>query len=88
MDARRQALLGSIDEMNRLQKRLAIVYGVLGVIAFALFFYDGLMGSFVLLSLMLVAISSFWLTAARNAATRHELDTLLRQRDVRNATVG
>jgi hypothetical protein len=87
MDARREQLLGKIDRTNRLQKRLAIAYGVLGIIAFALFFVDGLTGAFVTLTLMLFAISSFWLTAGTNAANRRRLDGLLRQRDVRNAAV-
>jgi hypothetical protein len=87
MDARRAELLGHIDKTNRLQKRLAIVYGVLGLLAFVLFFIDGLTGGFVMMTLMIVAISSFWITAARNASLRRKLDPLLRQRDVRNAAV-
>ena len=88
MDARREQLLGRIDRTNRLQKRLAIVYGVLGVLACALFFVDGFTASLVMLTFMLFAISSFWITAGKNAANRRRLDDLLRQRDVRNAAMG
>lgn len=88
MDARRAELLGHIDRTNQLQKRLAILYGVLGVLAFMSFFFDGLLGSFITVTLMIIAISSFWVTAARNASHRRKLDELLRQRDVRNTAVG
>lgn len=87
MDARREELLSRIDRTNRLQKRLAIVYGLLGLVAFALFFWDGLTGALLTLTFMLFAISSFWVTAGRNAANRRRLDDLLRQRNVRNAAV-
>jgi len=87
MDARREELLGRIDRTNRLQKRLAIIYGVLGVIAFVMFFIDGLTGALITLTFMLFAISSFWVTAGTNAANRRRLDDLLRQRDIRNAAV-
>lgn len=88
MDARREQLLGRIDRTNRLQKRLAVVYGVLGLIAFGLYFWNGFTGALITLTFMLFAISSFWVTAGRNAADRRRLDDLLRQRDVRNAAVG
>ena len=88
MDARREQLLGRIDRTNRLQKRLAAVYGVLGVIAFVMFFIDGLTGALITLTFMLFAISSFWVTAGQNAANRRRLDDLVRQRDIRNAAVG
>jgi hypothetical protein len=87
MDARREQLLGRIDRTNRLQKRLAIVYGVLGVLAFVMFFIDGLTGALITLTFMLFAISSFWITAGSNAANRRRLDDLLRQRDIGNAAV-
>ena len=93
MDARRAELLSHIDDMNQLQKHLAIIYIALGAIAFVLFFVDGMLGALALLSLIFCAIGSFWVTAARNAANRRKLDDLvrhrdadsLRQRDVRNA---
>lgn len=88
MDARREQLLGRIDRTNRLQKRLAVVYGVLGVIAFVMFFIDGLTGALITLTFMLFAISSFWVIAGSNAADRRRLDDLLRQRNIRNTAVG
>lgn len=85
MDARREQLLARIDRTNRLQKRLAVIYGVLGVLAFAMFFWDGLTGALLTLTFMLFAISSFWVTAGSNAANRRRLDDLVRHRDVTSA---
>lgn len=75
---RREELLGYIAETNRLQRKLAIVFPVLGVIAIALMFVSGTLGAFALITVVLVAICSFWVTAAHNAAHRQKLDELAR----------
>jgi hypothetical protein len=75
---RRAELLGFIAETNRLQRKLAIVFPVLGAVAIALMFWRGTVGAFALILVALVAICSFWVTAAHNAAHRQKLDELAR----------
>jgi len=76
MMERREELLAWIAETQRLQRKLAIVFPVLGVVAIALMFWRGAVGAFALIVVALVAICSFWVTAAHNAAHRQKLAEL------------
>ncbi len=73
---RRSELLGYIEQTNRLQRKLGVVFGVLGALAIALLVWNGTVGAFALILVALVAICSFWVTAAHNAAHRQKLDEL------------
>lgn len=75
---RRAQLLGWIEETKRLQRKLAIVFPILGVVAIALMFWRPSLGGFALVMVGLVAICSFWVTASHNAAHRQKLDELSR----------
>lgn len=78
---RRAELEGWIARTERLQRRLALVYGALVVVALALWFWNSRAGAFALLTVALVAICSFWVTAAHNAAHRQKLAELERVED-------
>jgi hypothetical protein len=80
---RRSELLGYIEQTKRLQRRMAVVFALLGAVAIALLFWSGTVGAFALILVALVAICSFWVTAAHNAAHRQKLDEL--DRVARNA---
>jgi len=75
---RREELLGYIERTKRTQRKLAIVFPALAVVSIALMFWRGAVGGFSLVIIALVAISSFWITAAHNAAHRQKLDELAR----------
>ncbi len=78
MDERKAQLLGWIDETHRLQRKLAVVYSALAVVAIGLTIWRTTVGVFALVALGLVAIASFWVTAAHNAAHRQKLEELAR----------
>jgi hypothetical protein len=75
---RRAELLGWIEQTNRLQRKMAIVFPVLGAIAIGLMFWRGTVGAFAMVLVVLVAICSFWVTASHNAAHRQKLAELAR----------
>lgn len=78
MDERNAQLLGWIEQTHRLQRKLAVVYSVLAVVALGLMVWHTTVGAFALIALSLVAICSFWVTAAHNAGHRQKLDELRR----------
>jgi hypothetical protein len=73
---RRAELEGWIARTRRLQRRLVGVFAVLAGIAVAVMFWSGTAGGFALFAVVLVAICSFWVTAAHNAAHRQKLAEL------------
>jgi hypothetical protein len=73
---RRAELLGWIEDTHRLQRKLAIVFPILGAIAIGLIFWRGVVGGFALVFVALIAICSFWVTAAHNASHRQKLAEL------------
>lgn len=73
---RRAELLGWIEDTKRLQRKLAIVFPILGAIAIGLMFWRGVVGGFALVFVALIAISSFWVTAAHNASHRQKVAEL------------
>lgn len=73
---RRAELLGWIEDTKRLQRKLGVVLGALGVIAIGLLFWNSTVGGFSLFAVILVAICSFWVTAAHNSAHRQKLREL------------
>jgi hypothetical protein len=73
---RREQLLAWIDETRQLQRKMAIVFPILAVVAIALMFWSGTVGAFALILVGLVAICAFWVTAAHNAAHRQKLAEL------------
>lgn len=73
---RRAELEGWIARTHRLQRRLAVVYGALAVVAVALLSWRSAVGGFALFGVALLAICSFWVTAAHNAAHRQKLAEL------------
>lgn len=75
---RRDELLGWIAETKRLQRKFAVVFPILGLVAIGLMFWRGTVGAFALVLVGLVALCSFWVTAAHNAAHRQKLDELAR----------
>ena len=75
---RRAELEGWIAKTRRLQRRMAIVYGALLLAAVALVFWSHTVGGFALFGIALLAICSFWITAAHNAAHREKLAELAR----------
>jgi hypothetical protein len=78
-DADRQAELeGWIRKTRRLQRRMAVLYAVLSAPALAVSLWSGTIAGFALLTIALVAICSFWVTAAHNAAHRQKLGELQR----------
>src|SRR5262249_18809294 len=78
---REAELEGWIEKTQRLQRRLAWIYGALGVAALGLTRGSGQIGGFALFAVVLVAICSFWVTAAHNAAHRQKLAELRRVAD-------
>ena len=78
---RRAELEGWIAKTQRLQRRLAVVYAALGAVAIALLAWSRAVGGFALFGVALVAICSFWVTAAHNAAHRQKLAELDRIAD-------
>jgi hypothetical protein len=78
---REAELEGWIQRTAQLQRRMAWIYGALGVAALALGLWNGTVGGFALLTVALVAICSFWVTAAHNAAHRQKLAELRRVAD-------
>ena len=78
---RRAELEGWIAKTQRLQRRLAVAYAALGAVAIALLAWSRAAGGFALFGVALVAICSFWVTAAHNAAHRHKLAELDRIAD-------
>jgi hypothetical protein len=79
--SRREELEGWIARTHRLQRRMAMVYAALAVVAVALVFINGRLGGFALLCVALPAVCSFWVTAAHNAAHRQKLAELARVED-------
>ena len=75
---RRAELLGYIEKTKLLQRKLGIVFAVLAAIAFALLLVSRTVGAFALLTVALVSICSFWITAAHNATHRQKLEELER----------
>jgi hypothetical protein len=75
---RREELLGWIAQTRRLQRKLGIIYSALAAVALALLAWSRAIGGFALLCVALVAICSFWVTAAHNASHRQKLDELER----------
>jgi len=73
---RREELLGWIEQTKRVQKQLAMIFPVLGLIAIALMFWRAAVGVFALVIVAFVAMCSFWITAAHNAAHRQKLEEL------------
>jgi hypothetical protein len=78
---RRPELEGWIANTQRLQRRLAVVYAALGAVAIMLLAWSRTVGGFALFGVALVAICSFWVTAAHNAAHRQKLAELDRIAD-------
>jgi hypothetical protein len=78
IEDRRAELLGWMERTRRLQRKLALIFGALAAVAFALLFVSRVVGSFGLVIVALVAICSFWVTAAHNAAHQQKLDELAR----------
>jgi hypothetical protein len=75
---RRELLLGYIAKTHRLQRKMAVIFGVLAVVAIGLLFCHKAVGGFSLFSVILTAICSFWVTAAHNAAHRQKLEEFAR----------
>lgn len=75
---RRAELEGWIARTQRLQRRMALGYGALAVVAIALRFWSSRVGGFAIFGVVLLAICSFWVTAAHNAAHRQKLAELAR----------
>ena len=73
---RRAELLGWIEQTNRLQRKMAMIFPVLGAIAIGLMFWRGTVGAFAFVLVVLVAMCSFWVTASHNAAHRQKLAEL------------
>jgi hypothetical protein len=73
---RRAELEGWIAKTRRLQHRMALAYAVLGAVAIGLLTWSRPAGGFALFGVALVAICSFWVTAAHNAAHRQKLAEL------------
>ena len=78
---RRAELESWIARTNRLQRRMAIVYGALGAAAIALLLWSHVVGGFAIFGIALLAICSFWVTAAHNASHRQKLAELARVED-------
>lgn len=73
---RRAQLLGWIDETRRLQRKLGIVLAALATVSIGLTFWNATAGGFALFAVVVIAICSFWVTAAHNAAHRQKLAEL------------
>lgn len=75
---RRAELEGYIADTRRLQRRMAIVFAALAAVALALLAWSTAVGVLSLICVALVAMCSFWVTAAHNASHRQKLDELAR----------
>ncbi len=75
-EVRRAELLAWIAKTHHLQRRMMRVFGVLAVLAAGLWLWNGTAGGFALVCVALVAIASFWITAAHNAAHQQKLAEL------------
>jgi hypothetical protein len=75
---RREVLLGYIAKTHRLQRKMAVIYSALAVVAIGLAIWRQPIGGFALFAVALTAICSFWVTAAHNAAHVQKLDELAR----------
>ena len=75
---RRDELLHWIEKTRRLQRKMAVVFGALTVVALGVTIWNGTAGTFAFIALALVAICSFWVTTAHNAAHHQKLDELAR----------
>jgi predicted phage tail protein len=75
---RRELILGYIAKTNRLQRKMAVIFGALVVVAIGVFIWSSTAGGFALFAVALTAMCSFWVTAAHNAAHRQKLDELAR----------
>lgn len=73
---RRAELRGWIDKTHGLQRKMGIVFASLGIVAIGLLFVSRVVGTFAMICVGLVAIASFWVTAAHNSAHRQKLDEL------------
>jgi len=73
---RRAELNGWIANTQRLQRRMAAVYGAALIAAFGLALWSGTAGGFAVFGVALLALCSFWVTAAHNAAHRQKLAEL------------
>ncbi|HEY0476356.1 MAG TPA: hypothetical protein VGD37_02480 [Kofleriaceae bacterium] len=78
---RRAELEGWIARTRRLQRRMAVLYGALAAVAIAVLFWSRTAGGFALFGVALLAVCSFWVTAAHNAAHRQKLAELTRVED-------
>ncbi|HEX7840620.1 MAG TPA: hypothetical protein VF469_24240 [Kofleriaceae bacterium] len=78
---RRAELEGWIARTQRLQRRMALVYGALALVAISLLLWSSRAGGFAIFGVALLAICSFWVTAAHNAAHRQKLAELARVED-------
>ena len=78
MASRRDELNSWIDKTKRLQRKMAVVFIALAAISIGLLFLHGVVGTFALTCVALVAICSFWVTEAHNAAHRQKLAELAR----------
>jgi hypothetical protein len=75
---RKAELLGWIAETRRLQRKMAYVFASLGAVALVLLIVRPTIGAFALVCVALVAIASFWVTAAHNSAHQQKLNELAR----------
>ncbi len=75
---RRDELLGWIEQTRRLQRKMLYVFACLGAGALGVVFAAPTAGAFALVCVALVAIASFWVTAAHNAAHEQKLAELSR----------
>src|ERR1043165_9860564 len=73
---RRAELEGWIAKTRRLQRRMALAYGALFAVAIGHSLWSRTAGGFAILGVALLAICSFWVTAAHNAAHRQKLAEL------------
>lgn len=74
--ARREELLGFIAKTRQLQRKMAYGFAAAGLLSFALLFWRSTVGGFGLVIVALVAIASFWITAAHNAANQQKIAEL------------
>ena len=75
-EMRRAELQGWIHTTHALQQRMMRIFGALGALSFGLWLVNGTAGGFALVIVALVAIASFWIMAAHNAAHRQKLAEL------------
>ena len=75
---RRAELERYIADTRRLQRRMAIVFAALALVAIVMFAWSTAIGVLSLICVALIAICSFWVTAAHNATHQQKLDELAR----------